>query len=197
MATKQPVENKFEHQDFDLFQALTALDKKEYNYYDKLTEEQKKKFTPFMLIVWLSCVKGVTDLQRYYVLSIEHHANKYMFNEFVQKHPKLQWLMLCAASPGVGKQFHQYLPHIKEKVSQLREIAKQKDMEEYFKKIYPKVDEATLKEVSIQFVNEQKRKVYLAKKFPDLKHSDIEVLQVLVTDETIKQYEYDSGNEQN
>ena len=40
MATKKntPVDEKFEAQDFNLFDALTAMDKKDYGYYDRLTE---------------------------------------------------------------------------------------------------------------------------------------------------------------
>jgi hypothetical protein len=119
MATKKniPVEEKFEKQDLDLFEVLAALDRKDYNYYDKLTEEQQKKFVPYMLTLWMSCIKGNSTLQGYYVMNTEYTANKYLFNENVQKHPKLQWLMLCAASPGIGKQFHQWIPHIRDKVA--------------------------------------------------------------------------------
>ena len=92
-------DEKFEKIDFDLFDALAAIDRKDYSYYDRLTSEQQKKFVPFMLIHWVSAIKGNSELQSYYLQSTEYHANKYLFNESVQKNPKLQWLMLCAASP--------------------------------------------------------------------------------------------------
>lgn len=187
-------EDKFEQTDFNLFEALTAIDKKDYGYFEKLTTEQQRRFVPFMMLYWTSCVKGSKDLSGYYLMSTEYHANKYMFNESVQKHPKLQWLMLCAASPGIGKQFHQYIPHIKEKVSKLREVAKQSDIEEFYKKIYPKANATDLKDLSKAFVTEQKRKVNLSKKFPSMKLEDIEALSEIVTDEMIEQYERDSGN---
>ena len=192
---KKQVDEKFEKQDFDLFEALNAIDKKDYGYYDRLSEEQKKKFVPFMLIQFIGSVKGNRELQGYYLMSTEFHANKYLFNESVQKNPKLQWLMLCASSPGVGKQFHQYIPHIKERVANLREVAKNKDIEEYFKKIYAKADTNTIKEMTNEFVSQQKRKVYFAEKFPHLKIDDIELLNSLVTEEEIRCYERDSGNE--
>ena len=133
---KVSADEKFESQDFDLFKAIEAIDRKDYSYYDKLSPEQQKKFVPFMMLHWVSAVKGNEGVSRYYVMSVEAHANKYMFNEFVQKHPKLQWLLLCAAAPGLGKQFHQWIPHIKDRVSKLRESPKQKEVKEYFKKIY-------------------------------------------------------------
>lgn len=191
---KIDVTEKFEKQDLDLFEVLAALDKKDYGYYDKLTEEQKKKFVPYMMTLWMSAIKGNGSLQGYYVMNTEYTANKYLFNENVQKHPKLQWLMLCAASPGLGKQFHQWIPHIKERVSKLRESARVKEVKEFYKKIYPKSDDKTLQEFSEAFVEDHKRKRYLAETFPNLKIEDIETLNTIVTDEDIREYERERGN---
>lgn len=196
MATKKstPVDEKFESQDFNLFDALTAMDKKDYGYYDRLTEEQQKKFVPYMMTHWMSAIKGPGDVQGYYLRSVDYHANKHLFNEYVQKHPKLQWYMLCASSPGLGKQFHQWIPHLGSKVTSLKEPAKTKDIKEYYTKIYPKVDSDNIDEIAKAFVQEHKRKCYLAETYPNLKQSDIEVLSQLVTDEDIKKYEKDRGN---
>lgn len=196
MATKKstPVDEKFVAQDFDLFDALTAMDKKDYGYYDRLTEEQQKKFVPYMMTHWMSAIKGSGDVQGYYLRSVDYHANKHLFNEYVQKHPKLQWYMLCASSPGLGKQFHQWIPHLGSKVTSLKEPAKTKDIKEYYTKIYPKVDSDDIDEIAKAFVVEHKRKCYLAETYPNLKQSDIEVLSQLVTEEDIKQYEKDRGN---
>ena len=197
MATKKqaiPQDEKLENQDFNLFEAIAALDKKDYGYYDRLTPEQQRKFVPFMLIKWLSYVKGSGDIAGYYVMSTEYNANKYFFNESVSKHPKLQWYMLCAASPGLGKQYHQWLPQIKERVSLLKEPAQVKEIKEYFTKIYPKANSEDLTEYSKQFVQEQRKKMHLAEIYPHLKIADIEVLSKTVTDEDITQYEKDRGN---
>ena len=196
MTTKKntPIDEKFVAQDFDLFDALTAMDKKDYGYYDRLTEEQQKKFVPYMMTHWMSAIKGSGDVQGYYLRSVDYHANKHLFNEYVQKHPKLQWYMLCASSPGLGKQFHQWIPHLGSKVTSLKEPAKTKDIKEYYTKIYPKVDSDDIDEIAKAFVQEHKRKCYLAETYPNLKQSDIEVLSQLVTEEDIKQYEKDRGN---
>ena len=196
MATKKstPIDEKFVAQDFDLFDALTAMDKKDYGYYDRLTEEQQKKFVPYMMTHWMSAIKGSVKDSKYYVLSTNEYANKHLFNEHVQKHPKLQCLMLCCSSPDKGKQFHKWIPHLGSKVTSLKEPAKVKEIKEYYTKIYPKADSDSIDEISKQFVIEHKRKCYLAETFPNLKQSDIEVLSQLVTDEDIKQYEKDRGN---
>lgn len=197
MATRKPavpVEEKFEKQDFDLFGALLALDNKNYGYFDSLSPEQQRKFTAFMLVRYMSYLKGSGEIAGYYAMSTNYHANKYIFNEYVQKHPKLQWLMLCAASPGLGKQFHPWIPQIKEKVSLLKEPAQLKDIKEYYKKIYPKANEDDVTEVSKAYVQEQKKKMYLASVYPTMKIADIELLSQTVTDEEINQYERDRGN---
>ena len=194
MATKTPIEEKFEKQDFDLFEALSAMDKKDYGYYDRLTEEQQKKFVPYMMTHWMSQVKATGGVQEYYLRSVDYHANQHLFNENVQKHPKLQWYMLCASSPGLGKQFHQWVPHLSSKVSSFKEVVKEKEIRDYFTKIYPKASGANLYAISEAFVSEHNKKVYLSQQYPELKHSDLEVLSQLVTDEDIRKYEEARGN---
>lgn len=191
---KLSADEKFTGHDFDLFEALAAIDKKDYSYYDRLSAEQQKKFVPFMMLHWVSAIKGSSDLQSYYLQSTEYHANKYLFNENVQKHPKLQWLMLCAASPGIGKQFHQWIPHIRDRVSKLKESPKHKEIKEYFKKIYPKTGDSDLTLISEVYVDSHKKKMYLADRFPELKYDEIEVLSGIITDEDIEDYEKACGN---
>jgi hypothetical protein len=196
MASKKnvPKEEKIEKQDIDLFEVLAALDKKDYSYYDALSDEQKKKIVPFMLTHWASAIKGSENISKYYVMSTNTYANTYLFSEFVQRHPKLQWMMLCCISPGLGKQFHQWIPHIRDKVSKYKETATQKEIKEFYSKIYPKADTDSINEISKEFVKEQKRKVQLGQLYPYMKISDIETLNQLITDTDIEQYERDRGN---
>jgi hypothetical protein len=185
-------------QSFDLFKAIEALDRKDYGYYGRLTTEQQKKFVPFQLIQWMSAVQGKRDLQLYYLHSTEMHANKYLFDHMISSkehsHPTLQWLMLTAASPGIGKQYHQWIPSISSRVTLLKENAVVSDTQKYFKKIYPHVSEKDISEISEAFVKEQRKKVVLGKIYPNLKLDEIELLSALVTDDDINQYERDSGN---
>ena len=191
---KTPTDEKFEKIDFDLYEALAAIDRKDYGYYDLLTDEQKKKFVPYMLIIWNSCIKGKADLQRYYLQSVDYYCNKYLLNENVSSHPKLQWLMLCAASPKLGKQFHQWIPHISTRVSLLKDSAKTSDIKNYYKKIYPNADDELVDQLASVYIELHKKKMYLANKYPGMKLSDIEVLSEFVTQDDIDDYEKQSGN---
>ena len=191
---KLSADEKFDKVEFDLFEAITAIDKKDYSYYDRLTPEQQRKFVPFMMLHWISAIKGSSELQGYYLRSVDYHANKYMFNESVQKNPKLQWLMLCAASPGIGKQFHQWIPHMKERVAKLKEKPKAKEIKDYFKKIYPKSSDSDLNMITDVFIDSHRKKMYIANKFPELKFDEIELLSELITNKDIEDYEKELGN---
>jgi hypothetical protein len=102
--------------------------------------------------------------------------------------------MLCAASPGIGKQFHQWIPHIRDRVSKLKESPKTTEIKDYFKKVYPKSSDSDLNIISEVFVDNHKKKMYLANRFPELKFDEIELLSELVTDKEIEEYERKLGN---
>jgi len=86
------------------------------------------------------------------------------------------------------------VPHLSSKVASLKETPKEREVRDYFSKVYPKASEANLYAISEAFVLEHKKKVYLAQQFPNLKHEDIETLAQLVTDDDIRKYEQDRGN---
>lgn len=188
-----PIDEKFEKIDFDLFEALAAIDRKDFGYYDRLTDEQKKEFSPYMMTQWVSSVKANIQIQEYYLLATNDYANKYLFNEVIQKHPKLQWMILCSIGLG-SKQFHTWIPQIKERVSKLKDKPKYEDINQYYSKLYPNADKEIIKQMSEEFVKQYSRKVYLANKFPALNLDEIEVLNVIITDEEIKSYEEQEGN---
>lgn len=192
---KAKPEEKFQNIDFPLFAALEALDKKDYGFYDRLTEEQKKGFSSYMMTHWMSNIDSRnTELQQYYVITTNLAANIHLFNEYIMRHPKLQWYMLCAASLNYGKQYHKWLPHLSEQITKLKRPAKNDEVKEYFAKVYPKASQEAIKAMSEEYTIEQKKKVYLAKNFPELKHSDIETLCQITTDEDIANYERSLGN---
>ena len=188
MATKKtkveiPADEKLEGQDFDMFKALEALDKKDYGYYSRLTDEQKKKFAPYMLLQWMATVSGSSDLQKFYLMNTDIVANTHFLNEKINQHPELQWQMLCAASPGIGKQFHKWIATLSKKVSTLETAITDKEAAEYY-----------LTEIGKEYSTQHKHKVELAKRHPELAIRDIEVLAEVFTPEQLKEYEKESGN---
>jgi len=95
---------------------MAQLDRKQRDFYDSLTDEERKKFSLFLMLRWSSAVQGDAELQEYYVQSCNHHLNKHFFA--VSKHPQLQWLMATAVSPDLGTQRHAWIaPKKKDKAA--------------------------------------------------------------------------------
>lgn len=106
---------------------MAQLDRKQRDFYDSLTDEERKKFSLFLMLRWSSAVQGDAELQEYYVQSCNHYLNRDFFA--VNRHPKLQWLMATAVSPGLGAQRHAWIaPKKKDKdkagspIKRLREL---------------------------------------------------------------------------
>ena len=90
---------------------LAAIDKKDYDFYDRLSDDHKKQVAPFLLNRYVSLVKGNADLAAYYLMAGNQRVNSQYFE--LAKHPKLVWQLLCTVSPGMGTQFHQWVGHKK------------------------------------------------------------------------------------
>ena len=87
---------------------MRCLDSKVRNFYDSLTEEERKKFSTYLMIRWGSSVVGPSELQEYYLVACNERLNKHFFE--LSKHPKLQWLLATTISPGMGNHRHQWIP---------------------------------------------------------------------------------------
>lgn len=106
---------------------MRQLDRKNRNFYDELTAEEKKKFSTFLMLRWGSCVEGAQQLQEYYVQSCNHYLNKHFFD--LSKHPKLQWLCATAISPDMGAMRHNWIAPKKKEAGA---SAKRKQLMEIF-----------------------------------------------------------------
>jgi hypothetical protein len=131
---------------------MRMFDRKIRNFYDELTPEERKKFSPFLMIRWGSCVEGSRELQEFYVIATNERLNKHFFS--VSRHPKLQWLMATTVSPDLGAQRHNWIspkkkeagasakrkalqeifPHYKDdEIDVMMSVTTQKEIDQYFK----------------------------------------------------------------
>jgi hypothetical protein len=86
---------------------MSCFDRKDRDFYNSLTDEERKKFSNYLMIRWGSSVQGSRDLQEFYVISTNERLNKHFFA--INRHPKLQWLCATAVSPGLGTQRHTWI----------------------------------------------------------------------------------------
>lgn len=86
---------------------MACFDNKDRDFYNELTDEERKKFSNFLMIRWGSSVTGSKEMQEYYLIATNERLNKHFFN--ISKHPKLQWLCATTVSPGMGVQRHNWI----------------------------------------------------------------------------------------
>ena len=86
---------------------MAQFDLKNRGFYDKLTDEERKKFSNYLMIRWGSAVQGSSELQEFYLIATNERLNKNFFA--INKHPKLQWLCATTVSPDMGTHRHQWI----------------------------------------------------------------------------------------
>jgi hypothetical protein len=133
---------------------MTQFDRKNRDFYDELTTEERKKFSNYLMIRWGSAVQGGRDLQEFYLIATNERLNKKFFD--INRHPKLQWLCATTVSPGLGthrhpwiapkkrepgasgikKQLMELFPHLKnDEIDVMAEINTKKDIDAYIKSL--------------------------------------------------------------
>lgn len=85
---------------------LQAIDRKDLNFYDRLSDDEKKDYSPFILMRYMSSLGPQSDLAAYAVFAINDIVNNGFFS--LGKHTELQHKLMCLA--GTGKK--QYRPYI-------------------------------------------------------------------------------------
>jgi hypothetical protein len=114
---------------------MRTFDSKDRNFYRELTDEERKKFSNFLMIRWGSSVQGSPELQQYYLLSCNENLNKHFFE--LSRHPELQWLCATTVSPGMGSFRHDWIKQKK------REGCSSKAVK-FLRQIYPAYSEDEL-----------------------------------------------------
>ena len=112
----------------DIANEMRALDSKDREFYNSLTDEERKKFSNFLMIRWGSSVQGSTELQAYYLLSCNENLNKHFFD--LARYPELQWLAATTVSPGMGNFRHDWIKQKKRESNSTKVI-------KFLKNFYP------------------------------------------------------------
>jgi hypothetical protein len=86
-----------------------ALDRKDVGFYDSLSDDEKKKFSPYLMMRYSASVDGNADMQAWYLMATNERVNKNFFDISTSQHKKLQWLLCTTVSPNLGTQRHYWL----------------------------------------------------------------------------------------
>lgn len=121
----------------DIKRELKAVDTKDYGFYNSLTDEEKKAFSPFILMRYTANVQGKDrDIQEWFVETTNERVNKNHW-DLSKHHKELLWMLFASTGAGVSC-YHPYLAAGKK--------AKTNKIEKLLAEIYParKLDEIKL-----------------------------------------------------
>lgn len=93
----------------DLTTVLNALDRRDLEFYSRLTEEEQKHYQPLILMRYMSSLKDQNSNSAYAIIAVNDLVNIDFWN--LSKHKELQHLLMCIT--GLGKQ--QYRPWLSSK----------------------------------------------------------------------------------
>ena len=91
----------------DIKRELSAVDSKNYNFYDNLTDEERKVFSPYILMRYTASTQGDRDIQEWFVEMTNEMVNKNHW-DLSKDHKALLWKLFAATGAGVSC-YHPYL----------------------------------------------------------------------------------------
>jgi hypothetical protein len=104
----------------DIKRELNAVDQKNYDFYDNLTDEEKKAFSPYILMRYTSNVQ-MEDVQDEFLERTNEYVNKNHW-DLSKNHKALLWKLFAATGIGVNC-FHPYLASgKKEKANKIEKL---------------------------------------------------------------------------
>jgi hypothetical protein len=141
MATAKPKKKR----ELDIGQVLKAVDLRDYDFYDRLSDKERKELSPYVLMRFISNSNGDRDIQEWFIERTNEFVNKNHWS-LSNKHDKLLWQLCAAVGPGMTV-FHKYLGSPK---SQLNKF------ERLLADIHPTYKEEDIKVMSSVMTSEEK-----------------------------------------
>lgn len=91
----------------DIKRELKAVDTKDYQFYENLTDEERKVFSPYILMRYTSNVQGDREIQEWFLEMTNEFVNKNHW-DLSKNHKALLWKLFAATGAGVPC-YHPYL----------------------------------------------------------------------------------------
>lgn len=91
----------------DIKRELKAVDTRDYDFYSNLSDEEKKAFSPYILMRYTSNVNGDKDLQEWFLETTNEYVNKHHWT-LSKNHKPLLWKLFAGTGAGTPV-YHPYL----------------------------------------------------------------------------------------
>lgn len=81
----------------DLFKFFDKMNEQDFSYVDKMSDDEVKKISPFVLSMW---VNGAKSNREAHTVLFDQYVNPHLFT--LQKHPRLLLKLIVASNGGMG-----------------------------------------------------------------------------------------------
>lgn len=120
MATTKP-KKQAKKRELDLTRVLSAVDNKNYEFYDTLTAAELKEFSPYVLLRYVSNIAATnSDVQEWFIEKTNELVNKHHWT-LSKNHKKLLWQLYAATGAGI-KSYHPYLSPLKSQFDKFEKL---------------------------------------------------------------------------
>ena len=105
----------------DIKRELNAVSTKDYNFFTNLTDEEKKEFSPYVLMRYISNPYGDRDIQEWFIEMTNETVNKNHWS-LSKDHKPLLWKLYAVIGAGVKTNFQYLASGKKEKVDKVGKL---------------------------------------------------------------------------
>lgn len=98
----------------NLFQFFDAMNNENYDYIDKMTDDDVKKISPFVLLMWAN---GAVDNNHIHTILTDMYVNPYVFS--LSKHPRLLLKLMVSANGGIDSTRYKFKKSVTKEQSNL------------------------------------------------------------------------------
>lgn len=128
----------------DIFDTLKAIDKNNTGYYESLTEDEKKGFTPLVVMRWFSAVPDNSSYKDYHLQITNNILNKDFWE--LQKHPELVWKLMSICGTGEYHR-HSWIP--------MPKTTRASKLEDLISDLYPSANDMEISIIINSFKDEK------------------------------------------
>lgn len=139
----------------DIKSMMRAVDSRDKTWYDRLSDDDKKLYSPYMTMKWSASVEDYRDFgpesnrtaKEWYIEKTNEKVNKHLWT-LSKNHKSLLWRLTASIGLKDFFFFHKWLTPKKQKTS---EKSKMKELQEY----YPAMKQADLNVLDAQLTTRE------------------------------------------
>ena len=134
----------------DIKRELNAVDTRDYDFYNRLTDEERKSFSPFVLMRYTSSAQSDHEIQEWFLERTNEFVNKNHWS-LSKDHKALLWKLFASVGTGMNI-YHPYLASGKKQ--------KANKIEKLLAELYPAMKMADIKFMASRMSDKDKKELF-------------------------------------